>query len=86
MCFTPYAPNALSCWAVFWDGQKIHINEFETECVFILQERTRKYGKDEFIKAEEMKGNEEEIEKIKEHLDKLCKEGFEKIMKENVEI
>lgn len=51
--------------------------------MFILQERTNEYGQDGFIKAEEMNGNEEEIEKIKEHLDKLCKEGFEKIMEEN---
>lgn len=38
---------------------------------------------DGFIKAESMHGNEEEIESIVEHLDKLCKEGFEKMMEEN---
>lgn len=46
-------------------------------------EKTNEYGQDGFIKAENMQGNEEEIRQIVEHLDKLCKEGFEKMMEEN---
>ncbi|KAL2937178.1 hypothetical protein RDABS01_020627 [Bienertia sinuspersici] len=46
-------------------------------------EKTNEYGQDGFIEAEEMHGNEEEIAKIVEKLDILCKEGFEKMMKEN---
>ncbi|XP_021753116.1 putative amidase C869.01 [Chenopodium quinoa] len=46
-------------------------------------EKTNEYGQDGFIEAENMHGNEEEIEQIVEHLDKLNKEGFEKMMEEN---
>ncbi|XP_074275638.1 putative amidase At4g34880 [Silene latifolia] len=46
-------------------------------------EKTNEYGQDGFIKAENMQGNEEEIDKIVEHLDNLNKEGFEKMMEEN---
>ncbi|KAH9624228.1 hypothetical protein KSS87_021654 [Heliosperma pusillum] len=46
-------------------------------------EKTNEYGQDDFIKAENMQGNDEEIDKIVEHLDNLNKEGFEKMMEEN---
>lgn len=46
-------------------------------------EKTTEYGQDGLIEAENMNGNEEEIREIVENLEKLCKEGFEKMMKEN---
>lgn len=48
-----------------------------------MQEKTNEYGQDGFIEAEEMHGNEEEVNHIIEKLDTLCKEGFEKMMEEN---
>ncbi|XP_010690416.2 probable amidase At4g34880 [Beta vulgaris subsp. vulgaris] len=46
-------------------------------------EKTNEFGQDGFVEAENMHGNGEEIAKIIEHLEQLCKEGFEKLMKEN---